>query len=171
MFFNELSEFGRNQSTPPTSLQTVSGKKTYGFGTAILFLYNNLYNSNQSYHESVQLKSQWLSIIKEIIHTSNYSWGRISSKPSIHTYRNIWNIKLKYEKLSPSCMCSCIEKLPPSSQSGLVRSAWLGNTTRPLTTKGSDHFSKMFHNVAPDLMGTIETLHCMRLNTPRIEQS
>ena len=58
LFFNELSEFGRNQSTPPTSLQTVSGKKTYGFGTAILFLYNNLYNSNQSYHESVQLKSQ-----------------------------------------------------------------------------------------------------------------
>ena len=37
LFFNELSEFGRNQSTPPTSLQTVSGKKTYGFGTAILF--------------------------------------------------------------------------------------------------------------------------------------
>ena len=25
LFFNELSEFGRNQSTPPTSFQTVSG--------------------------------------------------------------------------------------------------------------------------------------------------
>ena len=25
LFFNELPEFGRNQSTPPTSLQTVSG--------------------------------------------------------------------------------------------------------------------------------------------------
>ena len=39
---------------------------------------------------------------------------------------------------------------------------------------GAGHLSnieqpKMFNNVAPHLMGTIETFHCMRLNTPRIE--